>query len=415
MNGVCLMARNFESFVDGFVQYTSNLPSSELWRKWAAIGTIAGVLERKTWTYTLGSNLYPNQYIWLVGPPGAGKTVLSSVVQDLWLGVGGLTGPDAINVAPSSASGASFVDALRAGDKRIIRPQEFAIPVQYNAIAAAINELGVLINAYDNDLISLLTDLYDGKRYSERKRVSKLDYAIERPVVNMIACTTPSWLGTTLPEGAWEQGLMSRVVMVFTGTAGKPPLFGGEAADKKMFELLVQDLKQINTIYGEMKFTREAAEALVLWYEQDGPPRPEHPKLESYNIRRPAKLLKLCQVACAAVSPKPVITIEHYQTALMWLLDAEAHMPDVFKAMTHGGTEQIAKELWFFCYNYLVKNNKKPVPEALVYEFLSRRLPPQTVKPLIEQLLAAQLFRRELDPSTREMMWKPRAKGGPGK
>lgn len=405
------MARNFESFVDGFVQYTANLPSSELWRRWAAIGTIAGVLERKTWTYTVGSNLYPNQYIWLVGPPGAGKTALTSVVQDLWYGLG--TGPDAINVAPSSASGASFVDALRAGDKRIVKPNLFDRPAQYNTISAAINELGVLITAYDNELISLLTDLYDCKRYSERKRTSKLDFVIERPVVNMIACTTPSWLGEKLPDGAWDQGLMSRVVMVFTGTAGRPPLFGAIEADKSHFTKLVEDLKAINDIYGEMKFTKEAATAITTWYDNDSPPKPEHPKLESYNIRRPAKLLKLCQVACAATSATPVITLDHYQTALMWLLDAEAHMPDIFKSMTHGGTEQVAKELWFFCYNYLVKNGKKPVPESLVYEFLSKRLPPQTIKPLIEQLLAAQLFKRELDPKTREMLWKPRAKGGP--
>ena len=350
-------------------------------------------------------------YIWLIGPPGAGKTVLSSVIQDLWYGVG--KGPEAINVAPNSASAQSFVDALRLGDKRVVKPHLFDKPYQYNSISAAVNELGVLINSYDNEIIQFLTDLYDGKRYSERKRVSKLDFIIERPVVNMVGCTTPSWLGEQLPEAAWTQGLMSRVVMIFSGIAGRPPLFGSVESDKALFDKLQEDLREISDMFGEIKFSAEAAAAITKWYEAGGPPRPEHPKLESYNNRRTAHLLKLCQVAVAATTNIPVITLDHYQTALMWMLDAEAHMPDIFKSMSHGGTEQVTKELWFFCYNYLVKNDRKPVPESMVYEFLAKRLPPQVIKPLIEQLLAAQLFKRELDPTTREMFWKPRAKAGP--
>lgn len=402
------MAREFESFVDGFVEFTENLPSSALWRKWAAIGTISGILERKVYTFTLNSNLYPNQFIWLIGPPGVGKTVLTSIVTLLWRAVGD------INVAPSNASSASFLDALRAKEKRIIQMNNPAMPFpeSYHAIAASINELGVLINQYDNELIATLTDLYDGKEYSERKRGLKLEYTLTAPCVNMIACGTPSFLGDLLPDGAWTQGMMSRVSIIYSGIARRPPLFGGAETNKKMFERLKRDAKEINKMMGEMKFEPAAMAALSAWYDAGGPPIPDHPKLESYNIRRTAKLLKLCMVACAASSDKPYITTEHYQTALGWLIESEKFMPEVFKAMTSGSQTEVVKELWFATYNYFVKH-KEGMPENLVYEHLSRRIPLQQIKPLMEGLLQAKVFEAKLDPLKDIKLWKPKAKGAP--
>lgn len=399
------MSRHFNSFVDAFIAYTSDLPSTELWRKWAAIGTIAGALERKVWTYTVGSNHYPNQFIWLIGPPAAGKTVLTSIVQDLWYGL------KDVNVAPSSASSASFVDALRAGEKRIVRPAEFAIPVQYNAVAAAINELGVFLQIYDNEMVATLTDLYDGKRYGERKRTSKIEYLLEAPCVNMVAGGTPSFLSDFLPESAWEQGLMSRVMMIYQGATLRPELFSDNARDKSFFKQLLEDLKQISGVYGLISFSPEAKAAILAWYNAGSPPVPDHPRLAGYNNRRTSKLLKLCQVACLETQNERIVTLEHYQKALNWLLEAEEHMPEIFKSLYSGGQEKIIRDLWYFCYKYVTKF-KKPVPEALIYEQLIRVLPAYAVKALTEQLIAAKFFTKTLDPTINSWVWMPKAKAG---
>lgn len=391
-----------ENFVETFVEYTDGLPSSVLWRKWAAIGTIAGVLERKVWSYTLQSNHYPNQYIFLIGPPASGKTVLTSIVQELWYSLGD------IHVAPSSASAASFIDALRAAEKRVIRPTEFVIPVQYNALSAAVNELGVLFRKNDGDFMAVVTDLYDGKRFGERKRTSKIDYTIEAPCVNIIGCGTPSFLGEFLPEGAWEQGFMSRVTVIYSGIALRPPLFSQKARDQALYKKLKEQLKVINSIYGEMEFQPETIEAISRWYDAGGPPVPLHPKLEHYNTRRASKILKLSMIASVNERKDRVVTVEHFQTALGWLLEAEALMPEVFKAISYGGHEQIIKDLWFFCFDKYSKN-KKPVPKALVYEFLQRRLPAIQIEPMMRQLLNSKSF-IEMHNDDGTLGWKPLAR-----
>jgi hypothetical protein len=377
-------------FIDTFVQYTHNLPSSELWRKWAAIAAVAGALERRVWVYTLGSNLYPNMYTFLIGPPGVGKTVLSSVVQDLWLST------ENINVAPSSCSAQSFVDSLRHGEQRVVRPTETPPVISYNGVCAAVNELGVFLTEYSGEFVATLTDLYDGKRYAERKRTAKLEYTIDNPCVNMLACGTPSYLGTFLPEGAWDQGFMSRVIMIYSGVMARPSLFGVETTDKDLFELLKKQIKSIRELYGKCTFKPDVIETLTAWYNAGGLPVPDHPKLLNYNTRRTAKLLKLCMVACVDAGGSLVITLEHYQRALGWLIEAEANMPEVFKSFTSGGSSKIIEELWYACYDYLVKK-KTGMPEPMVYEFLATRVATVAVEPLLRQIIAAKILGLDKD------------------
>src|SRR6516164_1438064 len=65
--------RHCRSWIERFIDYTSNLEAPEIWRKWSAISMIAATLEQKVWADT-GGNLYPNLYVFLVGQPGMGKS-----------------------------------------------------------------------------------------------------------------------------------------------------------------------------------------------------------------------------------------------------------------------------------------------------------------------------------------------------
>jgi hypothetical protein len=73
--------RKLTSWIESFVKYTEVFNSPEVFRRWAAIGIVAGALEQKVWVRTKGSDLFPNQYIILVGPPGIGKSAILSVAE----------------------------------------------------------------------------------------------------------------------------------------------------------------------------------------------------------------------------------------------------------------------------------------------------------------------------------------------
>ena len=74
-------------------------------------------------------------------------------------------------------------------------------------------------------------------------------------------------------------------------------------------------------------------------------------------------------VACASDGSGLVISLEHYQRALNWLIEAEGTMPDIFRSMTSGGDSRAMEEAWYFLYTSYMKE-KKPILETRLVFFL---------------------------------------------
>src|ERR1044072_390583 len=180
--------------------------------------------------------------------------------------------------------------------------------------------------------MSTLTDLWDNGRYHETRRTSKVEINIPKAQLNILSATTPAYLNSLLPEGAWVFGFMSRVTNIYPGEREYTDIFSLLDNDGSVYKDLVSDLSDIYKIWGEFAVTDEVKEAINACAQRGANPRPDHPKLTHYNTRRLAHLLKLCIVACAATSSDKVITLEHYTEALDWLVEAESFMPDIFKA-----------------------------------------------------------------------------------
>lgn len=384
--------RKLPNWLDGWVTYTEVLPSPELWRLWSGISLIAGVLERKVWIKTGMGVLYPNLYTVLVGPPGVGKTVLTSQVWNMWNELSDNGDPNGFHLASSSLTSASIIDDLREANRRVIHPNmEIST---FNSLAICSNELGVLLPEYDNSFMSKLTDIYDGHPYSERRRTKELNFKIDHPQINLLAATTPSYLNSILPEGAWDQGFLSRTLLVYAAERMTRPVFSELEMQTGLYKELTFDLRQIFSLHGGVKFKQEAADAIENWNRQGQPPVPEHPKLMHYLTRRLAHLLKLCIVACVSESDDLVVTLSHFQTALDWLVQLEFYLTDIFKAMVVGGDQKAMQETWYFVATQYAKTNE-PVSEGLIIEFLSQRVPANNVARVLGVMESAGLLKKK--------------------
>jgi len=343
-------------------------------------------MERKIWVVSRGTPLYPNIYVMLIGPPGVGKSIILARVNQLW----GFLKEH--HKGSSSLTRASFIDELDDAKRHIL----FTDLGSYNALTAAISEMGVLLPAYEHAFMSTLTDIYDGTPYSEKRRTKELSITIEKPYFNIICGSTPSYLGKFMPEGAWDQGFISRNIMVYSGVSEPRNPF--ESPAKVDLTGLIKDLQLIGERRGELTFSEEASSALVYWVLAGGPPAPDHPRLASYNPRRTAHLLKLCMICAVAWGASQTIEIEHYQIALDWLLEAEALMPDIFRAMIKGGDAQALEDCWHFIWKMAGKGNGL-VMESIVALFLSERVPAHNVERMMQLMVRTGHCEHLLTPS----------------
>lgn len=380
------------NFIDGFMRYTDGRGSPALYRKWTAIFLVSAVLERKGWLMTTKGRLFPNQYIVLVGPAGVGKSLCTTTANQL---IEELRSPETpLHLAPTSVTKASLIDRLAEAERRIVRPTETPAVTSFNSLIIVPNEFGVFLPSWEAEFMNTLTDLWDCGRYAESRRTGNTKIEIPNTQLNLLSATTPAQLMNLLPEGAWDQGFMSRILMAYSGEVVHTDLFAELDTDGELYKKLLAELRRIYKIWGEFEVTEDTKEAINAWAKQGGPPIPDHPKLNSYRMRRVAHLLKLCIIAAAANDSERIITLENFAEALDWLVELESFMPDIFKSMKTGGDGRAIEECWHFTYQQYIRT-KEPVPEHLVVTFLQERVPAHSVDRILDVMERAQLLKKQ--------------------
>ena len=363
--------RKSESWIASFVNATANLESPTIFRRWSAISTIASVLEQKVWLQT-SAPLYPNLYVVIVGHPGVGKTrtIRESrrLVHDI---------PE-FHLAPVSLTAQSLVDSLVKSKRMLIRIPDS--PLEYNSMYICADELGAFIHKYDNEMIAVLSSFYDPDPYSQaRRKWGDEVLKIKSPQLNILAGTQPSALLSFMPEGAWEQGFASRMILVFSDERTIGDDFASK--DKVNHSDLEYDLKLINNLTGQFQVSEEYRNCVNNWRALGEPPVPNHPKLIHYVTRRRTHLYKLSMIAAIDRSNALILTREDFNTALNWLAEAEVHMPEIFKAGVRGADGAAMDEIFHFV---MVNDRGKGVLEQKIVRFAGERVPFHSVLRIIE-------------------------------
>lgn len=364
-------------------------------------------MERKTWITSMDSKLYPNMYVILVAPPGVGKTEVTWRIRDLWASL------ETHFLGSTSVTKASMIDELAEATRRVIHGKGPNPVDNFNSLLICINELGVLLPAYENEFMNTLTDLWDCKYYSEKKRTTKLEIEIRHPQLNLVAACTPSYLMNILPEGAWDQGFLARTMLIYSGDRQHATLFGTRPDLSSLNASLKTSLKRISNLYGEFEVSPAAAALLEDFNERNingTAGAPDHPKLISYTIRRTVHLLKLSMIASAAKSDDLIIHEEDVTRAHHWMMEAEQTMPDIFKAMASSGAGKVMEEAWYYVYTTYTKE-QKPVLRSRLIQFLQEKVPVHSIEVTIKLMEQTKMLKKVISPGG--SAYEPHGKEGP--
>lgn len=386
---VSVHSRTQDDWVNSFCTYTEGIPSPALFRKWTAISAVAGLLERRVYTETSQTPLYPNMYILLVARPAVGKSVAINQVGKVWRQMEGLF------VAPDNVTRASLIDALKGATRIVQTPKETFL---YNHLNVVASEFGVLVPAHDLEFLNILNHLYDApEKYHETRRTKNSSVEITHPCLNVLAGTQPAYLYSLLPEEAWGMGFTSRLLMVYSDKPVRTSLFKKRKIDEKLFDGLVKDAKHIFTLTGEYRWSPEVEDEIDRWHSSGMAPIPSHSRLTNYIPRRVLHLLKLCMISTASRSDKMVIEMPDFLRAKEWLLEAEKFMPDIFREMGGKSDGQMLQDLHAFAWDRFVRSGKEPIPKRDLVAFLSVRVPSERVGYILRNAIDGGLFVPDLE------------------
>jgi len=377
-------------FVDTFLAFSAERPSPELFRKWAAITTLSGALEKRVWTMTKGGPQYANLYTMLVAPPGVGKSQAINPAEQLLLAT------KKFKVAPHSVTAASYIDALQRAECVKIKPDKSG-PVTFHHLFVFAAELGVFLNTHDLGFLSIINVLFDHPHsYREERRHSLKDpIDIPNPMTTLLMGSQPGFLATLLPETAWNMGFTSRILMVYASTPVKVPLFGEYTSMESLEKKLVAKLDECAEYYGEIKWEKAAAEEIIKWLDGDCQPIPDHPKLANYLPRRGSSFaVKLAMVAAMSRGDELAIRKQDVERAIGWLLEIEAVMPQIFRDMIMRSDDQVIEETFQFLFSIYMKS-RAPIAGATVMRFLSQRTPAEKAEKIMVVMEKSGILERQ--------------------
>lgn len=341
------MSRINEDWLQAFLEYAQFGEAPRHMYFWAGVSAVAGALRRKVWIDQAYFKWYPNFYICLVAPPGiVSKSTTAGVAMGLLRRVPGIKfGPDVVTWPALVSAFAESTEGFELNG--LVYPM--------SAMTLESSEFGNLLNPQDKEMVDLLVSLWDGKQgnFEKSTKHSGKD-TVENPWINLIACTTPSWIAGNFPEYMVGGGFTSRTIFVYADEKERYVAYPGlrvptdleQQADK-----LVADLTHISTLAGEVKLSASAVAWGEAWYKRHYSVRAANldpDRFGGYIARKQTHIHKLAMVLSISQSDSLIITDEHLKVADQMVTDLEPDMQFVFSKIGRSDASLHAERLIAF-------------------------------------------------------------------
>ena len=299
--------RRMGDWLKEWLDHTADLGVPHNYLLWTGLSTIAAVAQRKIYRATQSYTVYPNLYVWLVGPPGARKTTAIRSGRNLLTPLKE-TGVYLTSDAPS-------VVGLMKDFNDI--PQK-----DHQSLNGFIYELSSFFENAPDTMTGFLTAIYDGDAdYSKRTRIGDKEH-ISFPWFNWIGGTTPRWMGDNLGANAVEGGLVARTLYVYSSEIQwdidpEPEI---TPAFLNRCDALTRDLAHILTLGGQMAWEGgrggDAYREWATFFRDPGrmPSVPDN-RTQGYFVRKHIHLQKVAMLLSLARSDNLEISHENVLVA----------------------------------------------------------------------------------------------------
>lgn len=335
-------------YLNTYLDMVEDTESPRLFHIWAALFNVSAALGRRCYLPFGPMDIFPNQYILLVGTPGTRKSTAGSLAKNV------LKQSCGVRFAPADTAGQrqglvlamqsssmekEFLNAEQVGasdfslmsladvsaitnDPAESELAEIATADKHH-MAVVSSEFSRFIGQNNLSMLDFLTTMWDGDDYQYQTKTSQV--TLEKPLLNIFGCTTPTQIANSMPPAAGGQGFLSRVILVYGArkyksvpTPSTPP----ESAVGEIKETLRNVYYDCNGAFSETPEAKSYRESL---YEY--PLEIADSRFAYYNERRSIHLIKI-SLALAATAGRMELIPEDYDEAHRILRATERGMPD---------------------------------------------------------------------------------------
>lgn len=338
-------------YLNDYMAMVEDTESPRIMHLWSAIWAVSSALGRRCYLPFGTFDIYPNHYSLLIGTPGTRKTTAANIAkrlvkqatgvrfapsdtgfqrQGLVLALQGAQDEnrDLLDSVALAAAGDSISSLTQLNELTMPKDEDdgethAVFDADKHHIAICASEFSRVIGQNNHAMLDFLGERYDGEDYEYQTRQSHIK--LKHTLINMIACSTPSSIATSLPPQAGGQGFLSRIVLVY-GAKKYKQVPRPRAPD----ELLVGRVKEvISDAYYKLAgaFSEEDGAESYCESLYDYVPEITDSRFVYYAERRFSHLLKLAMVLAAA---RGTLTISRadYEEAHRILRATEVGMPE---------------------------------------------------------------------------------------
>ena len=283
---------------DLYFELVEDTESPYIFHRWALLTCMGAALSRNVYLPFGGfGTIFPNQYCVLLGTAGSRKSTAIKQATRL------LEKAGYDKFASDKTTPEKFIADLAIGFDNIESEELAGLSnmvyrsSDFQDVLIKASELEDFIGPSNSEFISLLTNLWDNLDEYRHRTKSSGSQRVIKPTVSMIGGATPTTFETIFPAKIVSQGMLSRMLVVYSSKPRKKVPFP-KPFNPEIENLLVDELRVMMELRGEMKLSEEARETFSSIYTQFEELDDE--RLESYSSRRHEHLLKLSIIIAAS-------------------------------------------------------------------------------------------------------------------
>ena len=312
--------------IDTYIEYVKPYKGSPRYHEAVALSMVSSMIEKRIWYPKGDMKLYLNQYIFLVGGPGTGKTFACDLGTDQIHKYNKSLGPanGGIKFGPNKATPAAFLHALKRLQKTIKSPahifDQSAMYLYTRELSSIIKDIGG--GSFADDLL----DLYDmADQDYVKELVGEGIIKIIRPCLNILACTTPTFLSSFMPREQSGTGLTARILF-----ANEPKMheksYDEVRLDPKLDERIQKHLARLHRTIGAIRRTKESDEFLK---DQDKKSMNKLRDgvltsfLENFYARKTEHIIKVASAYSLSESSNLTLELKHLERAVKFIEEQE--------------------------------------------------------------------------------------------